>query len=355
MKIYFIGGQYQSCYYVRCLIPLIANGWDGDKTSIRSPVASSEQMFQGAMNADVIVFHRPTDEKKLEAAKLLKLAGKKIVMDNDDTYREDSGVPLQMLATEKRTTEDVAKYMNNILIEFAKISDLVTVSTEFLKTEYEQYNKNVVVLPNTVDESDWDKPIKNKSKKVRIGIVGSVASHKDYEPIIPLLNILKDRNDTQLVLFALPPKKAGFERLNELYKPETEFWNQYNVEWQPFVNIQDYFDTLNNLKLDIMLIPRQDNYFNRCKSNLKFLEASMLEIPVIAQTFGDGNSPYDVDKEVVILAKTPEEWIEKTLVLIEDKGRKKIGKKNKKYVLKKYSINNNSHLWKNEYKKCLEQ
>ena len=42
-----------------------------------------------------------------------------------------------------------------------------------------------------------------------------------------------------------------------------------------------------------MLIPRGENYFNRCKSNIKFLEASMCEIPVIAQSFTTNDSPYD--------------------------------------------------------------
>ena len=355
MKIYFIGGQYESCYYVRCLIPLIANGWDGDKTSLRSPKLDGNQIFQGAMNADVIVFHRPTDQKKLEAAILLKKAGKIIVMDNDDTYREDSGVPLQMLATEKISMEKATKYLNSILVEFATIADLVTVSTEFLKKEYNQYNKNVVVIPNCIDEDDWDEPLKNETDKIRIGIVGSVASHKDYEPIIPLLNTLKDRNDIQLVLFALPPKKDGYNLINEIYKPEIDFWEQYKPEWQPFVPMADYMDTLNELKLDIMLIPRYDSYFNRCKSNLKYLEASMLEIPVIAQTFGDGQSPYDQDSEHIILANTPEEWTDKTLALIENKQRGIIGKQNKNYILEKYNIKNNFLKWKQEYQKCLEQ
>ena len=60
----------------------------------------------------------------------------------------------------------------------------------------------------------------------------------------------------------------------------------------------DYFDTLNDLELDIMMIPRKDNYFNKCKSNIKFLEASMCEIPVITNYFKD--SPYEKDGDYVV-------------------------------------------------------
>ena len=127
--------------------------------------------------------------------------------------------------------------------------------------------------------------------------------------------------------------------LEEVYKEEFSFWGKYNPEWQHFVPMSDYFDKLNDLELDIMLIPREDSYFNRCKSNLKFLEASMLEIPVIAQGFTDGKSPYENDKEYLLLASNKQEWVDKTLKLINSKDlRIKLGKMAKDYVLKNYNI-----------------
>ncbi len=54
---------------------------------------------------------------------------------------------------------------------------------------------------------------------------------------------------------------------------------------------------LNELKIDIFLLPRKDNYFNRYKSNLKFLEASMVEAMYISQGFLDNQSPYEQNEE----------------------------------------------------------
>jgi len=354
MKVYFIGGQYESCGYVRCMQPLQANGWDGDKISLGSPKASPDRMIKGAMNADIVVFHRPIQKEMYEAAVLLKEAGKKIVMDNDDTYRENSGVPVQMFGRDRDKLDTAIQYINEQLRKFAELADMVTVTTEFLKKEYEMWNKNVVVLPNCVDPFDWEEPLKNDTGKTRLLVTGSVASNKDYENIIPLLEKLKDRKDVQVVLQALPADKPGQEETRKIYKPELDFWNKYNVEWYPFMPLNDYLEFIPKLKIDIMLIPRHDNYFNRCKSNLKFLEASMCKMATVAQSFPDGNSPYEVnesDREYLVLANDSQDWVNKVTDLLDNKEKIDILKeKAHEYVKNWYDINNNAYKWKDAYK-----
>jgi glycosyltransferase involved in cell wall biosynthesis len=104
-----------------------------------------------------------------------------------------------------------------------------------------------------------------------------------------------------------------------------------------------------------MEIPRADNYFNRCKSNLKFLEASMFEIPVVAQAFSTGDSPYQQnpeDSKYMLLADKHEEWIEQIDKLISDKElRREMGRKARKYVEENYNINKQAHKWVDAYKK----
>lgn len=353
MKVYYIHGSYDSCWYVRCMQPMIWNGWNGAWKSLRTSKASNEQMFNEAMQADVIVFHRPIQRKQLEAAKLLKVYGKKIVMDNDDTYQSDSGVPTQMFGKLNDKLKKAVSAVDGILKEFASIADLVTVSTDTLAKEYGDFNKNVIVLPNCIDSMDWNKPKKNESDKIRIGLVGSVASNQDYKVIKPLLDVLRERNDVQIVLFALPEKRKGAEWAVDMYKPEFDFWGHYKPEWHHFCQIQDYMDTLNNLKLDIMLIPRHDNYFNRAKSNIKFLEASMCEVPVIASGFETGDSPYQgtEDSKYMKICYNEADWIRDTLELIEDKQKRiDMGTKAREYVLTNYNIKQNAYKWRDAYK-----
>lgn len=344
LKVFFSNSFLTTCYYVRCMVPMREAGWWGDKTSRTSERISPEAQAKAVMDADVVVFHRPNDERSYKIAEKLKAQGKKIVADNDDTYK---GLEYMKLGK-------VFQKIDQGLDAFVSYADLVTCSTEFLAEEYRKLNKNVVVLPNCIDPEDWpdeDEILRNEGDKIRIGISGSVGLGTDISHIKDVIEELSKRKDVQLVLFALPPKNENTrEVVQRLYKEEYAYWESIDIEWQPFVPIGDYMETLNSLKLDMMLIPRKDDYFNRCKSNIKFLECSMLEIPVIAQGFRDGKSPYQQEGEYMKIVIGNGEWLPEIEAMIRDKNaRRKMGKKAREYVLGKYTIADNIHLWEEAY------
>jgi glycosyltransferase involved in cell wall biosynthesis len=347
MKIYYCNSFLEGCYYVRCLIPMREGGWDGDKTSMRTLRIQPEMQAKGVLDADVVVFHRPNDSRCMQIADMLRAQGKKIVMDNDDTYK---GLDAQRLGA-------TFKMVDKAIDDFGKQADLITCSTEFLAEEYRKLNKNVVVLPNCIEPDDWPEPERNETDVVRIGITGSVGLNSDTDEFKWALDILSKRKDVRLVLFSLPPKnETTKDMVQKLYKQEYAYWESLNVEWQPFVMMEDYMDTLNSLKLDLMVIPRKDDYFNRCKSNIKFLEASMLEIPVIAQGFADGKSPYqgDEDSQYMRIVTDNSKWVDELEPLIQDKKlRRNMGTKAKEYVLNNYQIKDKIFLWENAYKGLL--
>jgi glycosyltransferase involved in cell wall biosynthesis len=140
---------------------------------------------------------------------------------------------------------------------------------------------------------------------------------------------------------------------DEIYHDEYRMLDSMNVEWVGLAPTHEYYDTLNSLKLDIQIIPRKNTYFNRCKSNLKFLESSMLEIPVVAQAFSTGDSPYQQnleDRNYMLLADTTEEWQAQIEKLIADKElRREMGRKAREYVEREYSIANNIDKWEAAY------
>jgi glycosyltransferase involved in cell wall biosynthesis len=351
MKVYYISSGLQGCYFLRCLLPLQANGWDGDQTSIRLESKSPENKKNAAMASEVVVFHRPDDPRKLELAKILKTQRKKIVFDNDDTAKHDGGFRFNDLMNEERV-KNALDTINSTIDTFVREADLITCSTEFLAEEYRKINDKVVVLPNCVDPFYFDEPQRNQTDVVRIGIVGSLAITDDLNIIEPIVRHFNGNPKVKMVVFSLPPN-SNDTYARSLYKHEYDFYESMDIEWQPFVPMQDYYETLNKLRLDMMIIPRADNYFNRAKSNVKFLEASMFEIPVIAQGFPDGRSPYEVDKEDakhMIIVKDNKDWIPEIEELAHDETkRKRMGKAARKYVEEKYSIENNAHLWVEAY------
>ena len=357
MKVYFIGSGLSGCFNLRCLYPLQANGWDGDRTSFLLKEMTAENKEKAVQQADIVVFHRPEHPDKLKLARILKGMGKKIVFDNDDTYKDTGGFkPTQYLNAGRM--ERGMKLMNEHIDQFIKEADLVTCSTEFLREEYAQINPNTVVLKNCIDPFYFDEPIKNDTDIIRIGITGSVGVTSDIDVLKPIVEHYQNDPRVQLVLMSLPPNRED-KFIRELYSEEYKFWDSMNIERQSFVPVDQYADTLNNLKLDMIIIPRKDNLFNRCKSNVKFLENSMLEIPTIAQSFPTKDSPYEQnveDTKYLLLADTTEQWIEQIEKLINNKElRLEMGKKAREYVEREYSIENNAHLWKEAYSKLLEK
>lgn len=346
MKVYYVGSNYDGCYYVRCLLPQRENGWDGQIKSFLIQPDSPETMFRKSMDADVIVFHRPDQKAKVEAIKLLKEAGKKIVVDNDDTYVPDSGADVPTFGRKKEILDAINENLN----EAYKLADLVTASTDFLADEFRKLNPNVVTLKNCIDPEDWSEPKRNEGDKIRVGLIGSVTT-ADYKEIKKVLKYLSDNPKYQLVVFGLPPKGDDTKILQDVMKEHIEFWEGLNIEWQPLVNIQEYKYVLNELKLDIALIPRTNNYFNKCKSNLKYLELSMCEVPCIVSSFKD--SPYENDK--VIKCETEDEWFDALKTLGDKESRRKLGIIAKEHVLKEYNIQDKATLWEQTYKQICEK
>lgn len=344
-------GSLEGCYNVRCLFPLQENGWDGDRTTLGLNRISPENKAKALVDADVIVFHRPEREEHLVMLRTLKRAGKKIVMDNDDTFKDYGGFKFTEYMNEEKVKRGLGTLNKNI-DTFAKEADLVTCTTDFLKKEYVELNSNVVVLPNCVDPFYYPEPLQNETDIVRIGITGSVGITSDVDVLKPIIEHYQNDSRVRLVLLSLPPEGDN-EIYKQLYVDEYAFWNKVNIEWHSFVPSDIYYEYLNGLKLDMVIIPRHDSYFNRCKSNLKFLENSMLEIPTIGQSFPTHDSPYEVNSEDakhLLLATDTASWIFQIEQLITNKElRREMGKSARKYVEENYSIEKNAHLWREAY------
>lgn len=361
MRVYYVSSGLQGCYFYRCLTPMMANGWDGDQTTILldHQFKTPENKTKAARNSDVVVFHRPDNEGKLELARMLKKDGKKIVFDNDDTYEDDGGFKFNQYLDQKRLEKNLGK-LQTVINQFVKEADLVTTTTEFLANEYRKLNPNVIVLPNMIDPFYFDEPERNDTTDVRIGVTGSIGVTSDFDVARSIMERFRGEPGFKWVLYSMP-KGDNTKMIRELYHDEFKIMEEMEkwIEWHGFTDFEHYYDTLNGLKLDIMAIPRADHYFNRCKSNIKFLEASMFEIPCVAQGFSDGLSPYQVDKDDarhMIIANDQDEFEAAIRELAMDKDkRQRIGRAAKEYVLSKYDINNTAELWQNAYQTLFQQ
>ncbi len=148
--------------------------------------------------------------------------------------------------------------------------------------------RDVRVVPNALPQARLKERAPRTSGKLRIGFAGGISHAGDLALIKPAMDAIGDK--VTWVFMGMVPE--GLD-------PE------FPVEFHEGVAATSYLDKMATLDLDLMLAPLEDNPFNRCKSNLRLVEAGAIGAAVIAQDM----TPYHTDKPPVFAyATTPDEW-----------------------------------------------
>lgn len=224
---------------------------------------------------------------------------------------------------------------------FIKNADLVTVSTQYLKTRLENLNSNIEVLPNCIDFETWPSPVLSSHPEIRLGWAGSPTHYEDLMLIFPTLkNIMKKFKNVHLYFLGYCPSEFLKEFDKRIFLIEGGLYNIYQLKFA-------------QMGIDIGFIPLVVNNLNKSKSPVKYLEYSSLKIPSIASF----DSPY---KNVIsegkngFLAKSIEEWEEKISLLIRNPSlRKKIGEKAYQHCFENFNIQTKAKLWEKAYLKLV--
>lgn len=210
-------------------------------------------------------------------------------------------------------------------IRMIKVANHIIVSTEGIKQAIKHINPHVTVIPNAIDPKIWEvqKPKKRDDGIIRIGWISSGSHFADLPVINPVLDALKIKYPQIEIHFAgMVADNTGVDR--EYHHRGTNGYQDF-PQWYSY---QDY---------DIAIAPLKDTQFNRCKSNIKWMEASMLGIPCVASDV----EPYRciVDGKTGYKAKNTNQFIKYLSWLIESEElRKKIGQQAREEVLKNWTI-----------------
>lgn len=275
---------------------------------------------------DIIHFHKGTYQNLEEFHKALEFCKANnitTVMDVDDYWELGQAHPLYYSYKHSNAT--------SIIRDNLYRSDYVTTTTPIFANKIKNFNKNVKVFVNALDENIISK-IKeennNKTGKVRVGFVMGSTHKNDMELVRGFAEKLsKDVLDNiQIVLCGYDLRGTiseifpnGEVKTRDIY-PEESVWfdyeknltNNYKIVSQlhkdfllkfipqldyPFSDIEPYrrcwTKTVDNYEymkhynnIDILMVPLQNNEFNKYKSELKFAEAGMMNVAVIASNFG---------------------------------------------------------------------
>lgn len=348
MKIQFIASDYHGCGFYRMMIPCQHLAELGHETIFDVKDKRFPSTFNKTVDVTVVQWNiDPVDLEEFKNLKSLK------VYELDDYFLGNNYIDVNSDWHKSETME--------IVKEFIRSADLVTVTTEPLKKAFTKYNKNIAVLPNCIDFRVFNKDeipfVKKKwlGNKVVIGFIGSFSHFLDLE--IPMEAVAKIMEDYDNVYFCLIGwdgtlnirQSNGLAKFDILKKLPKE-----RVIIEPWT--EDFKKHANNYGLlDILIAPLLDTEFNRCKSDLKLLEAASMGVPVLASDV----YPFSYSRVFAKLVKTKgnvyHSWLTKLKELVEEPDAREFLSESQYEDVKQFrDIKNNIHLWEDVYKKNLK-
>lgn len=168
-------------------------------------------------------------------------------------------------------------------------ADVVTVTNALLADHVRAVNPNVVIVPNALpfDDGQFTRAPPGGTSTF---VYAAGASHlPDVAPVAAAF----DREE--VVLAGYEERHPEWQRMRQLVP---------RAGRQPARRITEYMDLYDGHLA--ALAPLVPNEFNRCKSNLKMLEAGAKGVPLLASDVAPYRSGSDA--HCVMLATTAEEW-----------------------------------------------
>lgn len=324
---------------------------------------SSQYSLEDIKWADIIVIQKQTNQKALPFMQKAKQMGKKIISEVDDCY---FCIP--------KTNPAYKFYCDKEqdLINFYKLSDALTVTTDHLAKELSKYNDLIYILPNSLDIALQDRLEKLKeeekfkytkylttdqkeiplnetqeilSKKIKFFWAGSPTHYIDLQQVTSTLKKICSENKDILLLMGACTTEALIKGISKdqliLVAP---------------VAIFNYHQVLTTIPADVGICPIEDNRFNKSKSALKFLEFSINGFPCICSDVENYKKTVIHGETGLLSANIDESWYSNLTYLINNpEERKRIGDNARKFVRENYNIAENVKLWLECYMEVLKK
>jgi glycosyltransferase involved in cell wall biosynthesis len=289
-----------------------------------------------ALGFDVIVLYRlpmsPGLERLIDQAHRL---GKRVIFDTDDLIFEPEltkwhrAVQNLSPGDQAQHLEGVRRYLMTLLA-----CDTVTVATPLLVELAEKRGKCAFLHRNSLgremlelaDELYAERRDRAVDSKIVLGYGSGTATHDiDFQEVAaPLEQVLEQFSQVELWIAGPLTLPASLERFGE------------RVRRYPLTDWRGWFRLM--ARMDIALAPLEmNNVFCRAKSEIKFVEAGALGLPVIASKI-DPFQDSMTDGKDGFLAENEGEWTQALTSLIQNPQlRLQVGAAARETVMRNYS------------------
>jgi glycosyltransferase involved in cell wall biosynthesis len=298
---------------------------------------ATDKIFYESLDVDLARFYRafvffrcPHTAVVEEFIRRAKAWNRPVLFDIDDLVIDDEYVrTIKYLAT--MTGAELDLYMDGVrrMKRTLSLCDGAITTTHRLALELEKYTPQVFVNRNVASEKMValsNQAIEDRRKHPHQGVVlgyfsGSITHNDDVRMILPaLVRILQDFPQVRL-------KVAGHLDLPPELRPFAE-----RVTVEKFVS----WTRLPRLiaSADINLAPIEESIFNEAKSENKWIEASLVEVPTVASDHG-AVARMAKDGETVVLCGQ-DDWYRALAELIASPAKREaIGRAARAFVLEK--------------------
>jgi glycosyltransferase involved in cell wall biosynthesis len=300
--------------------------------------------------ADVVILQMVFSE---DLVKQIKAKGKKVIFECDDLIHRTH--EKHYAYDETNTLRKQIGWLWRIWNVLRRCDGFI-VSTPELKKVYGFMAKRTFVFPNYMELEHWLKePKRNQTDRVRILWAGSTSHTGDLEWVKPIIGtILEKYPQVQFIYMG-----HGGVPTDDLYAKfiyGDDVFEGLPIERRESLlpappNVYPYL--LAATGADIAIAPLEENYFNRFKTQCKYLEYAINGIPGVysgwfykdVKDYRAG-LPYTTADATGLLADTPEEWIQAISLLVEDATlRRQIGERARREVIEEYSFADHAPAW----------
>jgi glycosyltransferase involved in cell wall biosynthesis len=332
-KTLFVGWGASVVSYYRCFLPALALGADyiaavGEPPNLQmvAGLGATLPEQKDFFDYEVVVLQQPRGVNWMRLIRDLQAAGVRVLFEIDDYIQSARKIKTHELS-EMYDAEFVEK------MEMAmRVTDGIICSTPYIARRYRNFNARTWVCLNGIDVKRYAWPRPPREGVVTMGWaggVGHVASLARWEPAVRA--VMRARPDTRFV-------SVGYPFADDLRE---EFGEARALSLPP-AKIEVY--PAGMTLFDIAIAPSAENNLFRGKSDLRWLEASALKLPLVAHP---DVYPEIEDGVTGVHARTPADVEAALLELIDDaERRERIGAQAYAYVAEHRSALVTAEMWR---------
>lgn len=227
--------------------------------------------------------------------------------------------------------------------EFLPEVNLVTVTTEALRERIASYNPNTVTIPNFIDESAIAQPFSAvSSDQTIIAYMGSPTHGQDLELVEDVLFKIRDKFGPAVAFNFWGCAGTRLAQLGRVIPFDDSY--------------ASFLKTLGKVHFDIGLAPLADNAFNRCKSNIKWLEYSAYGRAGVYSDLEPYRDSVEHGKTGMFAGNDPREWFDALEFLITHPAeRKAMGRAARKEAFARFGLSKGAQRYLDVYKSLLNR